>query len=70
MADLRDDGHLLPQVVEADLRGEDAVNVDLPFRFGQAEQSRDQGALASAGAAHDPHLDAREGRREKERGFS
>ncbi len=36
---LRDDGHLLAQVMEADLRGQNAVDVDLPLRFCQAEQS-------------------------------
>lgn len=53
---LRDDGHLLTQVVEADLQGENVVDVDLPLRFGQAEQSRDEGAFASAGSANDADL--------------
>lgn len=53
---LRDDGHLLTQVVEPDLRGENVVDVDLPLRFGQAEQSRDEGAFASAGSADDADL--------------
>lgn len=42
--------------MEADLRGENVIDVDLPLGFGQAEQSRDNGALASAGSANDADL--------------
>lgn len=47
--------------MQANLRGENVVDVDLPLRFGQAEQSRDEGAFPSAGSAHDADLaDGRE----------
>ncbi len=42
--------------MEADLRGQNAVDVDLSLRFCQAEQSWDQRALPSAGPSYDTNL--------------
>lgn len=54
---LRNDGHLLAQVVEAKVRGQNAVDVDFPARFCQAEQSRDQRAFPGSGSSDDPQLE-------------
>ena len=53
---LRNNRHLLAQVVEPELRGQYSVHVDLPLRFCQAEQGRHQGALPSTGSPHHAHL--------------
>lgn len=55
-AHLRDDGHFLTQVMEADFWRQNAVDVDIPLRLCQSEQCRDQRTLPSTGATHDTNL--------------
>ena len=53
---LRNDGHLLAQIMEADLRGQNPVYVDPALRLYQAEESRDQGALPCSRPPHNANL--------------
>ena len=53
---LWDNGHLLPQGVQAQLGGQEPVDGHAAPGLGQSEQGRDERALPGARPSHDAHL--------------